>query len=178
VYHSHTLRRMVSFEFDVVQGLEVHPLGLVLVDKVVYLLATFEEYTDVRQLAFHRIHSAEMLTERSSIPAGFSLKQYVESGEFRYVLREGTIALKLRMAAGRAKHLAETRLSETQQITTAKDGLVLIEAEVADTHQLRFWLKGFGADVEVLAPSYLRREMRREAQALAAIYSRRPRARD
>ena len=45
-------------------------------------------------------------------------------------------------------------------MTDTSDGNVLVEATVADTRQLRWWLQGFGGRVEVLEPQGLRKEFR------------------
>ncbi len=47
---------------------------------------------------------------------------------------------------------------------------MLVEATVADTAELRWWLAGFGSSVEVLGPASLREEFREEARRLARIY--------
>ena len=48
----------------------VHPLALVVRDRVVYLICVFDGYTDPRQLAMHRILSAEMGKERCPTARG------------------------------------------------------------------------------------------------------------
>jgi predicted DNA-binding transcriptional regulator YafY len=47
---------------------------------------------------------------------------------------------------------------------------VLVEATVADTRQLRWWLLGFGGRVEVLEPEGLRGEMKGHAERMAGRY--------
>ena len=49
-------------------------------------------------------------------------------------------------------------LSEDHRTTEQSDGRILVEATVADTSQLRWWLLGFGSQVEVLEPISLREE--------------------
>jgi hypothetical protein len=72
----------------------VNPLGLVFVDNLIYLVATLNDYFDVKQLLAHRMKSIRLLPDRpATTPAGFTLQGYINCGEFGYPLG-GMINLK------------------------------------------------------------------------------------
>ncbi|MEA3362316.1 MAG: WYL domain-containing protein [Thermodesulfobacteriota bacterium] len=137
----------------------IHPLGLVFVDNIAYLVCTFWEYQDLRQIAVHRIDSAQLLNESSRTPAGFKLKDYIAKGNFDFPESEGTIQLKCLFHPHVAKHLAESPINQTQELITQSDGQIQLVAEIEDTAQLRWWLLGFGDQVEVTEPETLRNDI-------------------
>lgn len=137
----------------------VHPLALVLRGSVLYLLATLDDYTDVRQLRVHRFLRAELLADQPRrLPENFDLDAYLRAGGFEYPEGE-PIQLAALFQRDAARHLCETPLSADQRIVDEDDGRVRLSATVNDTPLLRWWLLGFGADVEVLEPAALREEM-------------------
>lgn len=152
----------------------VNPLGLVLHDRLITLVCTMGNYSelkDVRTLHLHRIQSADRLDKVATAPEGFNLDDYIASGTFGYRRGASTIRLKVLFEKDAALHLEETPLSDDQQLTEQTDGNVLVEATVADTGQLRWWLLGFGGRVEVLEPQGLRVELRDHAARMMARYS-------
>jgi predicted DNA-binding transcriptional regulator YafY len=150
----------------------LNPLGLVVLDKVIYLLATVNDYRDVRQFALHRFHQAEV-TKDNAVPLyNFNLQRYIQQGKFEYLVSgEQKIKLKLAISETMAFHLTETPLNENQTIKRDKttDRLIL-RAEVKNTQQLRWWLMSFGAEVEVLAPKALRHSFTELSQKLVSLY--------
>ncbi len=148
----------------------VHPLGVVTRDTVIYLVCTMWNFSDVRQLALHRIHAAAMLEEPSRRPEGFSLDGYIAAGAFGYPESGETILLDAVFTTEAAAHLAESPLSDDQQIAAHGEGLVRVSATILDTKELRWWLLGFGDQVTVLAPTGLRERMRAVAAGMAANY--------
>lgn len=148
----------------------IHPLGLVFRDQLTYLVCTFYTYDDIRQVAVHRITSAEVLEDKRRTPKGFDLDEYIAKGAFDLPVGK-EIRLKVRFERTAAAHLHETPLSKDQQLTETDDDRVELRATVLDTSQLRWWLLGFGAQVEVLAPAHLRREFAEMAQRLAKQYT-------
>lgn len=152
----------------------INPLGLVLHDRLMTLVCTMGNYNmlkDVRTLHLHRIQSANRLDKSSTVPEGFNLDNYIASGAFGYRKGDSIIRLKAIFEKDAAIHLEETPLSEDQQLTEQSDGNVLVEATVADTGQLRWWLLGFGGRIEVLEPQGLRVELRDHAARMMARYS-------
>jgi len=134
----------------------VNPLGLVLKGGVFYLLAMFDGHDNVRQLALHRMNKAEMLEAVAERPKGYSLKAYVEDeAGFSYPLSPEKIKLEAVFEADAAYHLTEVKLSPDQTVEFRKDGKMLVKATVADSDELRWWLRGFGADVVVKRPNRL-----------------------
>ena len=69
-------------------------------------------------------------------------------------------------------HLTESKLSKDQKTTIQDDGKILVEASVADTMELRWWLLGFGGQVEILEPKNLRNEFAKLAKKMNRIYNR------
>lgn len=151
----------------------VHPLGLVLRDQLAYLVCTLFDYGDVRQLVLHRMLAVELLDEAAAQLDGFNLQAYIEANHFDYPA-EGQIRLKALFEPAAAQHLTETPLSNDQQLQAMEDGRVQISATVIDTQQLRWWLLGFGDQVEVVAPASLRAGFAAIAQRNAERYGLMP----
>ena len=148
----------------------VHPLGIVQRGAVTYLVVTLYDYTDIRLLAVHRIQSAQVLDQPAKTPKTFDLVQYIRQGAFGFE-ENGEIKLVVRFATPAVEHLRETPLSFDQQMEPAdQSDWVRLQATVPDTAQLRWWLLGFGDQVEVLEPSSLRDEFVTMAQSLHGIY--------
>jgi predicted DNA-binding transcriptional regulator YafY len=134
----------------------IHPRGLVFRDHLAYLVCTFWDYRDIRQLALHRIEAAALLDTPVTTEPEFSLHTYLqETRAFEYI-EGGTIELQVLFDAGTAHHLRETPLSGDQTLVNHPDGRVLLTATVIDSARLRWWLLGFGQLVEVLSPAPLR----------------------
>jgi predicted DNA-binding transcriptional regulator YafY len=151
----------------------INPLGIVLHDRLITLVCTVGDYhqlKDIRQLQLHRMKETVPLDEPALLLEGFTLDEYIAGGAFSYRTGEGTIKLKALFEQDAAIHLEETPLSEDQRLADQDDGNALVEATVADTRQLRWWLLGFGGRVEVLEPEGLRREMKGYAERMVQRY--------
>lgn len=151
---------------------EMHPLGLVFVDSLIYLIATADNYARPHQFLLHRLEEVMLLDKQATVPEGFTLQQYIDSGEFSYPITIETISLKALFEREVAAHLYETPLSGTVCMREYDEERVLLEADVLVNRQLlRSWLRGFGAQVEVLAPEGLREEFRTTVDRLKKMYT-------
>jgi predicted DNA-binding transcriptional regulator YafY len=148
----------------------VHPLGVVTRDTVIYLVCTMWNFTDIRQLALHRMQSVTVLDDTCRRPEGFSLDSYIAAGAFGYPESGETLLLDALFTVEAAAHLAESPLSDDQGLTPHGDGLVRVTATVLDTKELRWWLLGFGDQVTVTGPATLRERMRATVSGMAAGY--------
>lgn len=159
----------VSREQGETKTYPVHPLGIVQRGAVTYLVATLYDYTDIRLLAMHRIKAAHKLEQPTKIPEDFDLTEYIRQGAFGFE-GGGNVRLEARFTTPAADHLLETPLSLDQQITPDQPGWVRLQATLADTAQLRWWLLGFADQVEVLEPEALRQEFVSMSLSLRSIY--------
>lgn len=148
------------------------PLGLVFVDGVIHFvcLLSGENGTHIAHLPVQRIKAVQLTGEPASEPAGFSLDDFVAE-KFDYPMGSKPLKLVFRMERGTAQHLHERPLARDQKIGDADaSDFVQVQATVADTQQLRWWLLGFGDKVEVLEPAALRAEFATVFTSLAAAY--------
>ena len=148
----------------------VHPLGVVLRSGIYYLVAIVGEHEKAIQLAMHRIERAEKTRDASRRPQDFSLRRYVEQGNFAYPVGD-RIELRARFARATAFHLIESPLSPDQRIEDVDDDTVRVTATVQDTQQLRWWLHAFADHVIVEAPAELRDAFAEAARRLADRYA-------
>jgi predicted DNA-binding transcriptional regulator YafY len=148
----------------------VNVLGLVIIDKIIYLVGTLWEYTDIKQFALHRFMNVEILKDNCIEVEAFDLQQYIKDGHFEYLADkdESTIELKIKASNWLVRQLDENPLSENQKIHMDSEDNI-ITATVKNTHQLRWWLMGLGEEVEVLEPLELREEF---AQSFKNLYKR------
>lgn len=123
----------------------VMPLGLVQQGTSLYLVCRFEGYDNERNLALHRISTAQALLRSFAYPENFDLARYEADGRFGY--GDGArIQLRFCITKPAGLHLTEARLSEDQRVQE-HDEHYAITATVVDSAMLTWWLRGFGDEV-------------------------------
>jgi predicted DNA-binding transcriptional regulator YafY len=147
----------------------LNPLGLVQRGPVTYLVATAWDYEDPRTFSVHRFTAAEPLEQPAQSIAGFDLDAYIANGALGFRHSNENILLTARFIAPAADHLRETPLTK-DQVLEVDGSFTVLKASVPNTGQLRWWLLGFGEQVEVLGPPEIRSEMAATAKAMAARY--------
>lgn len=150
----------------------IHPLGLVEVGGVIYLVAAMVGYPKPAMYRLDRVISATMLPEIFTYPREFSLAEYVKHQRQFDFMVEGAIKLELRFLDGAGNHLIESPLSD-DQVAEYVGSELRVRGTVLLSKRLRWWLRAFGPNVEVLEPATLREEMANEAETLVALYAAR-----
>lgn len=147
----------------------LHPLALVQRGVISYLVARVEPYQDVLLFAMHRLSSAQVLEAKPAhAPDGFTLAQYLQSGALQF--SDGnSFTLEAKINADLAMHLRETPLSEDQTII-AEEQWHTLTATVMDSWQLRWWVLSQGEQIEIIAPTTLRDEIKQRLQQALQHY--------
>jgi proteasome accessory factor B len=172
-------RRVVAIEYDPsaydasrptrqtrVRPYFVEPSALT---HALYLLGYDEERGARRTFKVERILSASMTPETFQPPADFSPATELRRA-WDVIFDQPPETVVAHFTAGVAPRVAETRWHPSQEIETAADGSLTWRARVAGLHEVRIWLLGWGADVEVLEPASLRAEVAEELGRAARQY--------
>ena len=125
----------------------MHPLALIQRGPVTYVYCRLFDYEDTRLLALHRIEEAKVLQEDAIYPEGFDLDDKAARGIWNFGSGEN-VRITLRFTVEAGEHLTETPLSADQVIEDMGDGYLTVTATVPDTPQLKWWILGFGDQVE------------------------------
>lgn len=150
----------------------LNPLGIMVREPAIYLIAVVDGHDDPRMFAMHRFLSAR----REHLPAmqseGFSLNSYLEEqGHF------GTgkwLTLEAKVNAHLGMILAETPLGKNQKLSEAnKDDWRNLTVSVRDNWQLRWWLLGQGNRIVVQAPAELATKILSTASSVVSAYQAR-----
>lgn len=147
----------------------LHAQGLVTRHNVTYLLATVNEYDDIRQFPLQRIMQAIPSGQAYRLKADFDVQTYIDEGGFGYAIEgaEKWVTLRARIDQDAARMLSETPLSEQQELSEPQvDGWVELTARVPNDQQTLWWLQGFGARFDVLEPQAWRDIIREQARLI------------
>lgn len=91
------------------------PLGLIQQDTRLYLVGQYENSTEARSLALHRMQSAVVCSSQFERPHDFDLDQFVQEGRLNF--GEGRkIRLSFYIDEEMGVHLMEARLAEDQEM--------------------------------------------------------------
>jgi predicted DNA-binding transcriptional regulator YafY len=147
-------------------------LGLILKERHIYLVCTFWEFEKPVQIALDRIKKITVLDDRIKAPQGFSLDKFINNGQSNLMLSEESIFLDIKITKAASKHLLETPINDSQVITPIDDKWNKLCATVENRQDLRWWLLGFGFQVEVILPLELRQEFKSMADRMSENYSK------
>jgi predicted DNA-binding transcriptional regulator YafY len=149
----------------------IHPQAIVVRGPITYVVCTFWNYGKLRQIALHRIMSADETDEKYLPFEGFDLNTYIKNNEFGVLKSDKKLKLKLKFTKDAAAHLRETPFNDSQELDDISDDYCMFTADADDTKELRWWILGFGSSVEIVLPASLRDEVANEINAVSKLYS-------
>jgi len=146
-----------------------HPCGLVYRGRVSYLICSFENDTEkFTYLPLHRFESVELTTENSA-HKDTDVKEVARS-IMGFAMNTEKIPITLKFTSFAGSHLIETPISKNQKIKKTKDNYYLVSDEVIDDMELRWWIRAFGDEVEVIKPESLREEFKAMSKRMEKRY--------
>lgn len=148
----------------------LHPLGFIMRGSVSYIVASAWDYSEVQLYALHRFSEVVVLSAAVNAPEGFNLDKAIVGGLADFANQGEPIRLEIRCTEWVAAYLAETPLSGDQKTEQETDGWIRLTATVNDTWQLRWWLLGQGAGLEVCSPRALREEIKAALIEMVRLY--------
>ena len=149
----------------------INPLGVVLHGVVHRLVCTMEEDPEnPRHLPIHRFKAAKFNGKPLVEPKNFKIDNFIRSQNIGFLISSTNINLEAIFQPMAGFHLTETPVSNSQSLKRLANGSFLLKASLPDTSQLRWWLMGFGSDVEVLKPARLRNEFAQNSKETFKLY--------
>jgi CRISPR-associated endonuclease/helicase Cas3 len=125
----------------------------------------------IRTLKIERIRTARLLGERYTIPPEFDPGVYLKDAWGIWAAGGEPQEIVLRFSPQVAKRVLETQWHTSQRTDVQPDGSVLWKAQVGEWVEMLPWIRGWGADVEVLEPPELRREVAAGYLRAVEVYS-------
>jgi predicted DNA-binding transcriptional regulator YafY len=86
------------------------------------------------------------------------------------VMDEVEVEIRLRFSPAAAPRVRESVWHHSQRLADSPDGGCELAMRVGGIKEVRAWVLGWGADVEVLAPPALREEVRSHAARMLERY--------
>jgi len=116
---------------------------------------------DYRHLALHRLRKVHVLDDEVEGASAFDLDAYLQEGNMNLPYGD-SINLVMRLYGRAADHLYETPVNETQILKEIEPGVTELRVQVQNTEELKWWILGLGANVEVVKPVKLRNQIKLE----------------
>ncbi len=141
------------------------------VGRTMHVIGYREPPGKIRTFKIERIRTIELLEDAPyEIPADFDQRAQLKDAWGIWFTEQPPEPVKLHFTRHVAKRVSETTWHHTQEISEQADGSIIWTAQVAEWQEMVSWVRGWGADVEVLEPEGLRKALKREVQALAELY--------
>lgn len=124
----------------------------------------------IRTFKVERIERIEILRETYSIPESFNPQELLADAWGIWYTDGEPVEVVLKFSPRSARRVKETRWHRSEQISDLEDGGLLWKAWIAEPKEMLPWIRGWGADVEVIEPDSLKASLKYEAQQLMQLY--------
>jgi CRISPR-associated endonuclease/helicase Cas3 len=125
-----------------------------------------------RRITFklERIERIEATREPYKLPADYDPRAQLGNAWGIWYTDGEPVQVVLKFHPRVARRVKETRWHRNETVTEEPDGYLIWGAKVAEPQEMLPWIRGWGADVEVLGPNDLRLELARETRRLMILY--------
>jgi CRISPR-associated endonuclease/helicase Cas3 len=137
----------------------------------VYLIGASEQHGSIATFKIERIQEAWLTAQSFELPQDFDETKLLRYAWGIWYAEQEPVQVRLRFREGAAaRRLRESKWHPTQEIEELEDGGCIWQAQVAEAREMLPWVRGWGADCEVLEPQELRRWVEEEVKALNRLY--------
>jgi len=144
----------------------IEPSG---VGNATYAIGHASYFDDVYTFKVERIKDAKLTNEVFEPPEDFDGPHLLDSA-WGIMYGPDTTEVVLRFEASATRRVKETFWHPSQQIEDLEDGGCVMRLEIAHPEEMLYWIRGWGPQVEVLGPTWLRQRIRREALKTVRTY--------
>ncbi|MFN2135243.1 MAG: CRISPR-associated helicase Cas3', partial [Candidatus Promineifilaceae bacterium] len=134
-----------------------------------YIIGHSSTVDDIRSYKVERIRTATITSEEYQIPASFPGLDILRNA-WSIITGDKLQRVVLRFSPTVKKRVLETQWHPSQDFEEEAGGPLRWWVEVADTTDMKPWIRGWGGDVEVLEPPELRQELKETATRLNKLY--------
>lgn len=125
----------------------------------------------LRTLKLERIQRAELTDEPYTIPDDFDPREILADAWGIWYTDAEPVEVVLRFHPRVASRVRETQWHRSERLEEQADGSLIWRARVAEPREMLNWIRGWGSQVEVVAPHELRETMVAEMKQLALMYA-------
>lgn len=138
--------------------------------QAIYAIGCIEPGKQMRTFKIDRIERIELLREMYTIPADFDADQIFNQAWGIWFTEQEPVKVELRFTKSAARRVLESRWHPSEEVSEQEDGSLVWRASIAEPQEMLPWIRGWGADVEVLKPEQLRKALKDEVQKMAVLY--------
>ena len=135
-----------------------------------HVLGFVPEINDIRIFKFERIIRIELLTDTYSIPSDFDIDDFLKDAWGIWKKNDKPEVVELLFSEAVKRRVMATRWHRSQELMEQPGGRLLWRCRISAPEEMVPWIRGWGADVVVVSPSWLREKIRDEIQKMAENY--------
>lgn len=140
------------------------------VGQTAHVIGLREPPGKLRTFKLERLRSVSILPDRYEIPEDFDPTDLLRDAWGIWYSENEPVEIVLRFHPRVAMRVKESRWHHSQRIEEQTDGYLIWRARVAEPQEMLWWIRGWGADCEVLQPRELRESLMGDAKAAAEMY--------
>lgn len=170
-------QRKVRIEYQALgnEGLTRHTINPYIIEPSiwsdsVYVIAQSDFNDRVFAFKMDRILSAFLSGETYEIPESFNDEQLLKHAWGIWYGDQDPITVKLRFSPAVTRRVKESIWHPLEKVEDTEDGGYIWSVEIAEPREMLPWIRGWGADCEVLEPEGLRNEIIQHVRDLATQY--------
>ncbi len=136
-----------------------------------YAIGLAEPPGQIRTRKVERIESISWTGDTFHVPSDFDPAALLAGAwGIWFDAEDEPTPVLLRFSRDVARRVRESRWHPSEKVTEETGGDLVWRAEIDDIQEIIPWVRGWGADCEVLEPPELRQKLERDARLLARVY--------
>jgi proteasome accessory factor B len=135
----------------------------------IYIICFDDWAGDIRTFKLARLESGQLLDEFYTIPSDFDPEAHLASS-WGIMSGDQVSEVLLRFTATAKPFVVERKWHPSQQIQPTPDGGCLLKIRVSEPLEMQPWIRSWGAQVEVIAPDWLRERIAADLRRAAEQY--------
>ena len=136
-----------------------------------FVVLTWQKQEEkLRLFRIDRIISVISLKEKFEIPDNLEVERRLEEAWSIWFNEGEPVKVQLKFSSGVAGRVKESLWHSSQRIMELDTGELLAEFEISEPEEMYPWIRGWGADVEILEPEYLRQRFVGEIKEMGRKY--------
>ncbi len=135
----------------------------------IYVICHDKWADGIRTFKLSRLENAQLLDETYTIPADFDPEAHLASS-WGIMSGEQVSEVILRFTETAKPFVVERQWHPSQQLQDIPEGGCLLQVQVSEPLEMQPWIRSWGAQVEVIAPEWLRERIAEELQQAAEQY--------